>query len=271
MTATFEAQAAARAGTIPLADIARSFGHAAAHYDEYATLQRAVADRLMASIDTAGKTVLDLGCGTGYCAGKLGARFPSAQLLAIDLALPMLHASAARVPETTQLLCGDVHALPLSDASADLAVCSLALQWSSEPQRVFAELWRVLRPGARALLSTFGPATLHELRAAWRSIDAHVHVNGFAEQALLKQAAAAPGFSVGIERELLQRHYPSLRALARELKGIGAHNMNTARASGLTPRSTFARAEQEFGKGFVAGQGIPVTWELYYIDLRKPR
>ena len=46
--------------------------------------------------------------------------------------------------------------------------------------------------------------------------------------------------------------------------------MNAARPAGLTPRAAFARAEQEFGKGHVPGQGIPVTWELYYVDLRKP-
>jgi malonyl-CoA O-methyltransferase len=96
-------------------------------------------------------------------------------------------------------------------------------------------------------------------------------VNGFTEQSLLKQGATAAGFSVSVERELRQRYYPSLRALARELKGIGAHNMNEARPSGLTSRSAFARAEREFNKGLVAGQGIPVTWELYYLDLRKPR
>ncbi len=260
------------ARSIPLAQVARSFGQAAAHYDEHAALQRDVADRLLSRIaTTTPATALDLGCGTGYCAGKLGARFPDAQLLALDLALPMLHASAARVAHDTPLLCADLQALPLQRGSADLAVCSLTLQWCNDPQRVFNELARVLRPGGQALLSTFGPATLRELRSAWSSVDAHVHVNGFVEAALLRRAAEGAGLSVALERELVTRHYSSLRTLARELKGIGAHNMNDARHQGLTPRAAFARAEQEFDKGNIAGQGIPVTWELYYLDLRKAR
>lgn len=262
----------AGARSIPLTQIARSFGQAAAHYDEHAALQRDVADRLLDRIAaTNPATALDLGCGTGYCAGKLGARFPDAQLLALDLALPMLHASAARVPHDTPLLCADLQALPLQGGTADLAVCSLTLQWCSDPLRVFIEIARVLRRGGQALLSTFGPATLRELRTAWSAVDAHVHVNGFVDAGLLRLAAEAAGFSVTLERELITRHYSSLRALARELKGIGAHNMNEARPPGLTPRAAFARAEQEFGKGHIAGQGIPVTWELYYLDLRKPR
>ncbi|MGP1609206.1 MAG: methyltransferase domain-containing protein, partial [Burkholderiales bacterium] len=227
MSAAREVQTPAEAQPIQRAHIARSFGQAAAHYDEFAALQRAVADRLLLHAHApAPETVLDLGCGTGYCAGRLRAQFPDANVVALDLALPMLRASATRVSEDTRLLCGDLQALPLRSASCDLAVCSLALQWCADVPRVFAELWRVLRPGGQALLSTFGPATLGELRAAWSSVDRHVHVNGFPPRAQLQQAAGAAGFDVRIATELHTRHYPALRALARELKGIGAHNMN---------------------------------------------
>lgn len=251
--------------------IARSFGQAAAYYDEYADLQRQVAERLLDGIKgiavSASGTVLDLGCGTGYCAGKLSARFPAAQLVALDLAEPMVRAAALH---HTQLLCADMLALPLQNSVASLAVSSLSLQWCVDVQQVFSELFRVLRPGGQALLSTFGPATLRELGSAWSVADAHVHVNKFVGQASLEQAARAVGFTVSAIREVKVRHYASLRAIARELKGIGAHNMNDGRSHGLTPRAVFARAEQEFSKGLVPGRGIPVTWEVYYLDLRKP-
>ena len=88
---------------ISRAHIVRSFGQAAAHYDEFAALQRAVADRLLTSIAMpAPATVFDLGCGTGYCLAKLRTRFPGAELVALDLALPMLRASADRVPDGTR-------------------------------------------------------------------------------------------------------------------------------------------------------------------------
>lgn len=259
------------ADLIPRKHVARSFGRAASHYDAFADLQRAVADRLLGMLDaTPPDIALDVGCGTGYCSAHLARRFPDTQLLALDLAVPMLRAASARVPPQSSLLCADMNALPLQGGSVDLAVSSLALQWCGEPKRVFSELWRVLRPGGRAVLSTFGPATLNELRAAWRAVDEHVHVNRFPGQAQLQQAAAGCGFAATIARDVQLRHYPSLRALARELKGIGANNMNDAGPRGLTPRAAFARAEQEFIKG-LTGQGVPVTWELYYLDLRKVR
>lgn len=266
-----EARLPAQHSLIALTHIARSFGQAAAHYDEFAGLQREVADSLLAGVDvSAPGTMLDLGCGTGYCTGKLSARFPAAQLVALDLALPMLHATAAQGLYATQLLCADIQALPLQNAAANLAVASLSLQWCADAHQVFSELFRVLRPGGQALLSTFGPATLNELSRAWRAVDARVHVNRFAEKTRVEQVALAAGFAVTATREVKVRHYPSLRALARELKGIGAHNMNNGRSHGLTPRAAFARAEQAFSMGLVPGQGIPVTWEVYYLDMRKP-
>lgn len=271
VTVAPEKRSLARNPAIALTQIARAFGEAAAHYDEFADLQRAVADSLLARIAvTTAATVLDLGCGTGYCSGKLRALFPSAQVVALDLAPPMLQATAAHQWPNVQLLCADMQALPLQPGVAGLAVSSLSLQWCADPRQVFAELARILQPGAQALLSTFGPATLHELRAAWRAADAHVHVNAFVEQAMLQQAARAAGVAATVERELHTRYYPSLRAIARELKGIGAHNMNHGRPGGLTSRAAFARAEQEFSKGLVPGQDIPVTWEIYYLDVRKP-
>lgn len=256
------------APVIARADIARSFGQAAAHYDDYADLQRAVAESLLAMVDDAPGLLLDLGCGTGYGAARLAARFPQAQILAVDVALPMLQTAARNLSAQTPLLCADMNALPLQDASADLAISSLALQWCASPQRVFGELARVLRSGGRALLSTFGPATLRELRAAWNKVDTHMHVNTFPGLDELQHAAAHCGFHVASERSVELRHYATLRELARELKGIGARNMNAARPPGLTPRAAFARAEHEFGKGRTA-DGIPVTWELYFLDLRK--
>ncbi|MEY4641840.1 MAG: malonyl-ACP O-methyltransferase BioC [Pseudomonadota bacterium] len=258
-------------GGISPTQIARSFGQAAARYDDFADLQRDVADHLLASIAiTRVDTALDLGCGTGYCTRKLGARFPQAHLIALDLALPMLHATAMRAPQGTHLLCADMQAVPLRDASADLAVSSLTLQWCTDPRRVFADLARMLRPGGQALISTFGPATLRELHAAWRAADAHVHANRFLDAGVLQAAAESVGLTIRLEQESKVRYYASLRALAQELKGIGAHNMNSGRARGLTAPAAFARAEQAFSNNSVLGQGVPVTWELYYLDLRKP-
>jgi malonyl-CoA O-methyltransferase len=248
--------------------IAKAFAAAATHYDVHAALQREVADALCALVPQTAmpRHVLDLGCGTGYCAQRLHRHFPTAELYALDLALPMLQQTRT-LNAGAQLVCADAALLPLARESFDLLCSSLALQWCAEPRRVFAEVARVLRPGGLALFSTFGPGSLRELRQAWAAADPHTHVNRFAPEIELLQAAHDVGLNARCERRLSLRWYGDLRELSRELKGIGAHNMNTAQRAGLTGRASFARAEQAFAAGLVPGRGIPVTYDILYLQL----
>ncbi len=261
------------ANGIALQRIAQSFGAAATRYDAHAALQREVAQALCALIPPqhpAPRTFLDLGCGTGYCLQHLRQRFPAATAFALDLALPMLQ-TTRELDAAAQLVCADAAALPLAGESIDLLSSSLVLQWSSDPARVFKEVARVLRPGGLALFSTFGPESLRELRAAWAEVDPHTHVNQFLPEAQLVAAAASSGLVVSCERRIYVRWYCDLRALGRELKGIGAHNMNATQRPGLTGRQAFARAEGAFARGKVAGRGVPVTYEIFYLQLEVPR
>lgn len=259
-----------------LAAIARSFGAAADHYDQHARLQRDVADTLGERLPTelAPATCIDLGCGTGYCSVLLQQRFPESTLISLDLSLPMLEQTRARGLGSA-LLCADAGRLPLRDNCAALVFSSLAIQWVADPQALFAELARVLEPGGTALVSSFGPATLQELRLAWATVDEHQHVNRFVPLPLMQAAAQEAGLQCSIERELRYEYHASLAALSRALKAIGAQQLNGRRRSGLTTPRSFRRAEARFmelaeGGKEAGSRGVPVTWELYYLCLQKP-
>ena len=251
--------------------IARAFGRAAAHYDQHADLQRQVADKLLGLIgpEFIAPDMIDLGCGTGYCSLKLSQQFPDGQLLALDMTLPMLQTTRQQLIANCALVCADAQALPLRDEQFDLAVSNLTIQWCSRTDALFAELFRIARPGAKVILSTFGPETLHEIKTAWAHIDNYVHVNEFVPLAALVQQAEAVGFSCISSSVLVQRSYASMQAVGKELKGLGAYNMNSEQAQGFTSRKALARAEQAFAEGRTA-EGIPVTFEIFYLDLNKP-
>ncbi len=57
---------------------------------------------------------------------------------------------------------GDATSVPFAAESFDAVLCTQVLEHVPEPQRIFAETWRVLRPGGRLLLTAPQYNALHE-------------------------------------------------------------------------------------------------------------
>ncbi|MCB9436306.1 MAG: class I SAM-dependent methyltransferase [Anaerolineales bacterium] len=80
------------------------------------------------------------------------------QVIGVDLSRRMLNMAAEKMlPELQEgrlyLLHAPAEHLPFKDASFDLVTCLEALEFTTEPRAVIAELIRVLRPGGILLLS----------------------------------------------------------------------------------------------------------------------
>jgi malonyl-CoA O-methyltransferase len=253
-----------------------SFARAARQYDRAAVLQRHVADELVARLDVvrlAPRTILEVGCGTGYATRLLARRYRRARLVALDLAVEMAALARERnrrwpwrwFEATSRFAAGDAEALPLASSSVDLIVSNLALQWC-RPAVVFAEFRRVLRPGGLLVFTSFGPGTLAELRLAWQAADgpAGAHVHEFVDMHDLGDGLVRVGFAdpvLDVERVVLT--YPEVRGVLRDLKQIGAHNAALARPRGLTAKGRFARFEQAYEAQRRDGR-IPATYEVVY-------
>jgi malonyl-CoA O-methyltransferase len=251
-------------------EVARSFSRAAAAYDTAAHLQRDVGNALLERLPRAkARTVLDLGSGTGHFVDALRRAYPEARLVGLDIAEGMLRAARARHPaDTSSWLCADAELLPLRERSVDLVFSNLALQWCADLPSCFRELARVLSGRGHAVLSTLGPDTLWELRAAWRQLDQRVHVNRFTPLGEIQRAAQAAGLELRYlsvyQREL---GYPDVASLARELRALGAHNLNQGRAHGLAGRALWRRLEAAYGE-FRRGDGaLPASYQVVEVVL----
>ncbi len=249
--------------------VAASFSRAARSYDGAAGLQRDVAAQLLEQSDFSGHArVLDLGCGTGAISVQLALHH---EVLALDFAQGMLSFACARnTAAAVNWLCADAENLPLADNCIDAVFSSLSLQWCENLGAVFLEIERVLRSGGTAALSTLGPATLSELRMAWSAADERVHVNRFADRELVEKALRRTGLTLLSWREETRvLSYRELRELMRELKELGAHNVNAARPAGLTSRARLQRFSEAYDALRDAQGLLPATYQVWYLQLTK--
>lgn len=251
--------------------VAESFSKAASSYDAVAHLQRRVGDRLFSTLDSEQReVVLDLGCGTGSSLPHLRHRFPEAALVAVDIAHGMLEFTRARHNTIAcTLLCADAEVLPLADESIDCIFSNLALQWC-DLAVVLHECQRVLRPGGKLWVSTLGPETLRELRAAWSEVDDYVHVNRFTPIDDVYAALTDSGLKEStVSREMITQQYTDLRGLTNELKALGAHNINSGAPRGLTGKQRLRALFEGYERQRNVNGMLPASYEALYLSATK--
>jgi malonyl-CoA O-methyltransferase len=246
----------------------QSFNQAALSYDSAAGLQRKTAKRLLDIVSIqAPHTVLDLGCGTGYGSHLLEQRFQSANLISADLALGMVQ-SVARAKTAAQAVCADALALPFEEKSIDLLWSNLMLQWCNDLPLAFVQFNRVLSAGGSLAFSTFGPATLQELKNSFD--DGYTHVSRFVAADVIEAQLHGAGFvDVRLESRRRVVHYEQVLLLMRELKSLGASNATQGRARGLTGRKAWQRMLARY-EATREDEGLPSTYELIYVTANKP-
>jgi SAM-dependent methyltransferase len=101
-----------------------------------------------------GETVLDLGCGGGIdvllSARRVG---PAGKAYGLDMTGEMLDLARAHAreagAENAEFLLGQIEAIPLPDNSVDVIISNCVINLSTDRLAVFAESFRVLRPGGR--------------------------------------------------------------------------------------------------------------------------
>lgn len=234
-------------------DRARGFEAACFIHDEARSrlLTRLEVVRLTPSV------ALDLGCATGRAARALAARYPDARVIGVDSSLGMLRATAAG---GVSALGGDAEALPLRDGSVGLALANLVLPWC-RPDRLFAEVARVLSDGGALMFATLGPDSLQEVRAAFAAVDDRIHVHAAFEMHDLGDLALAAGLAEPVlDVDRIEVTYADVAGLIRDLRAVGAINVAGGRRRTLTGGRRWGRFVERLPRG--SDGRLVVTVEL---------
>lgn len=244
------------------------------HYAEHAEVPDTIAERLyerLSLLKEPPARVLDIGTGDGRHLAVLRQLFPRAKIVGADLSLQaILAARRTRFwQRSNPVVCLDARvAMPFADGCFDLIVSNLAMPWIW-PAEVFAgELNRLLSDSGAFFLSSVGPDTLIELRAAWQKIDTADHVNAFLDMHDVGDLLHRAGISDPVmDTERMSVTYSSLDKLLADLINTGCTNVLQGRRRGLTGsdiRQRLAQAYAEAAESDLSTADITATLEVVY-------
>lgn len=247
--------------------IQRSFSKSSQKYDEHSQLHRSIADELVSnfSLETLPRTILDVGCGTGYVTARLKEQWPQAKVIGVDFAQGMLEKAQATHPDIDWIL-ADSASLPFADNHADLLVSNLSYQWAEDLAKVLAEARRVMVPGGVLAATLFGYHTCNELLDLLQET-AGVKTKRLPSQVNIEEALAHNSFkSVEVRTVPNKIEFDDVYALMAWLKSIGA---NALAYEGFLGKGALAQAAMKYQERFPYGKGIAATFEVISIYAKK--
>jgi len=100
--------------------------------------------------------VLDVGCGTGLFAARIGRELPGADVVGCDFSRGMLEKATGRARDAA-FVRGSALSLPFRDGSFEALVCTEAFHWFPDPDEALREFFRVLAPKGRAFVCLVNP------------------------------------------------------------------------------------------------------------------
>jgi ubiquinone/menaquinone biosynthesis C-methylase UbiE len=169
-------------------------------------------DPLLDAVEIApGIRLLDIACGTGAFAAEAARR--GAEIIGMDFA-PTMIAEANRRHPGLDLRVGDAEAIPLADASIDVVTCCFGMLHMEQPERVLAEVARVLQPGSGRFAMTAWTADGDLFALVAQAVQAHADMEAplppappmfrFGDEHECRSALLAAGFAEpGFQRVVL--------------------------------------------------------------------
>jgi SAM-dependent methyltransferase len=211
--------------------------------------------------------------------------------LAVDLGTPgdAVRAALARLDSIGRIVAADVwpgpaqgetivtadaEASPFTDATLDLVVSALALQFVNDLPGVLVQIRRALKPDGLFLAALIGGETLTELRQSFAAAEIEIEggisprVAPFADLRDLGALLQRAGFALPVtDVDRLTVRYDSVFNLMHDLRRMGATNALLARRRVPLKRATLLRMAEIYMQRFADPDGrVRATFEIVWLS-----
>jgi len=199
---------------------------------------------------------------------------------AVDLGTPtdavrrVLAASGkAAVIVGAENIAADEEALPFADGSLDLVVSALSLQFVNDLPGTLIQIRRALMADGLLLAALIGGDSLIELREAFAEAESEIEggvsprVAPFADVRELGALLQRAGFALPVvDSDRLTVRYPTVFALMRDLRRMGATNIISERRRAPLRRATLQRMTEIYAQRFADSDGrLRATFEVVWL------
>jgi len=182
------------------------------------------------------------------------------------------HPSSAAAKE--KIVVADEEALPLREASLDLVVSLLALQFVNDLPGTLIQIRRALKPDGLFMAALIGGETLAELRQAFAAAESEIEggasprVAPFADLRDLGALLQRAGFALPVtDVERLCVRYDSVFALMHDLRRMAATNALVERRRAPLRRATLRRMAEIYAARFADPDGrLRATFEIVWLS-----
>ncbi|HCR86032.1 MAG TPA: hypothetical protein DIV86_05075 [Alphaproteobacteria bacterium] len=243
--------------------ISRKFSKKAAKYDEYIDIQKITADEVIKLIEKnleKNSTILDIGSGTGYFTQELNKKYSFIQL---DAAFDMCEKSKP----LASAINADMHILPIRQQSFDCVISSFAMHWAEDLQKVFNEVYAILKPQGLFIFSIPIQESLREIKEVLELQNLYNIINEFHNEAFVISALSNFQVLQKIQKNEVLK-YDGLIDFLRRIKSIGA-SQKLNDTSKVT-KYAIIDASEMYEKKYSDNAGkIKIFWNNLFIVARK--
>ncbi len=208
--------------------------------------------------------MLDLGSGPG---SLLHTNLTMSNMVLYDISIAMLKQGINQ--QQNNRVVGDAITLPFADNSFDYVISNLMLQWVIDKNLVFNELYRILKPQGKIILTVLVKPSLWQLQQVWQEIDGNSHTLNFITDDELKSLVFQNNLTITeITNTEHIMQFNSYNNIMKHFKNSGT-SITKQHSKGLYTKNTINKVHELYNTKFGLNGCLPLSYHYLAVVMNK--